>query len=144
MSSFSSWKQRAKELKTLTYALYFALRDPRTPWYAKLAGGCIVAYVVSPIDLIPDFIPIIGYLDDLLLVPLGIAFTIKLIPAAVWQECRQKAMNGRIQDRRIACLGTAFIVSIWVLVAWLIYRAVFSTNPRFYYFYTEFWAHFHS
>ena len=126
MSRLYSWKRRARELKTETYALYFALHDPRVPWYAKLAGICVVAYVVSPIDLIPDFIPVIGYLDDLILVPLGIALIIKLIPAGVWEECREKAKGARLQNRRIAWLGAGFIVAIWIVVAWLVYRAIVS------------------
>src|ERR1044071_4398431 len=114
MSSFSSWKQRARELKTLTYTLYFALRDPRTPWYAKLAGGCVVAYVVSPIDLIPDFIPVIGYLDDLILVPLGILLAVQLIPPAVLAEHRATATDARLPESRTAAV---VIIAIWIGLA---------------------------
>ena len=74
-------RDRAKKLKTETRALYLAGRDPRTPWYARLLAAVVVAYALSPIDLIPDFIPVLGYLDDLVLVPLGIALAIKMIPA---------------------------------------------------------------
>ena len=81
-------KDRAQILKIETYALYLAARDPRTPWYAKLLVTGVAAYALSPIDLIPDFIPILGYLDDLILVPLGIALAIKLIPRTILEECQ--------------------------------------------------------
>ena len=84
--SLERWKQRARELKTETYALYLAVKDPRVPWYAKFSALCVVAYALSPIDLIPDFIPVVGYLDDLVLVPIGIALTIKMIPLDVLAE----------------------------------------------------------
>ncbi len=71
MEFFENWKQRAKQLKIETYALYLAYKDPRTPWYAKIFAACVVGYAFSPIDLIPDPIPILGYLDDLILVPNG-------------------------------------------------------------------------
>src|SRR5438093_1996163 len=84
-------QQRAKQLKTEVYALYLACRDPRVPWYAKLFAACVVGYAFSPIDLIPDFIPVLGYLDDLILVPLGIALAVKMIPQPILDECRLKA-----------------------------------------------------
>lgn len=84
-------KEHAHLLKTETFALYLAARDPRTPWYAKLLVAGIVAYVFSPIDLIPDFVPVLGYLDDLVLVPMGITLAIKLIPLSVLSECRARA-----------------------------------------------------
>ena len=79
-------KQRARQLKTETFALYLAARDRRTPWYAKLLVAGIVAYALSPIDLIPDFVPILGYLDDLILIPIGITVAIKLIPLPIMAE----------------------------------------------------------
>ena len=109
-----------------TYAVYLACRDPRTPWYAKAFAGGVVAYALSPIDLIPDFIPVLGYLDDLILVPLGIALALKMIPEPVLVECRARAQTAseRPTDRRAA----AVIVVIWLvaasLLAWLAYRAV--------------------
>src|SRR5829696_404097 len=84
-------KQRARELKRETYALYLACRDPRVPWYARIVAICIVSYALSPIDLIPDFIPVLGYLDDLILIPLGIALLLKMIPEAVMIDCREQA-----------------------------------------------------
>jgi uncharacterized membrane protein YkvA (DUF1232 family) len=84
-------KQRARRLKAETFALYLAARHPGTPWYAKLFVAGIVAYALSPIDLIPDFVPVLGYVDDFLLISLGIALAIKMIPAPVLTECRARA-----------------------------------------------------
>ena len=86
-------KQRARQLQSETFALYLAARDPRTPWYAKLLVAGIIAYAFSPIDLIPDFVPILGYLDDLILIPLGIALAIRMVPHAVLAECRARAQE---------------------------------------------------
>ena len=87
MALLAELKQRARHLKAETFALYLAARDPGTPWYAKLLVAGIVAYAFSPLDLIPDFVPVLGYLDDLILIPLGIALAIKLIPHSVLTEC---------------------------------------------------------
>src|SRR5512140_113087 len=83
-------KKRLLELKKQVQAVYFASRDPRTPWYAKAVAGLVVAYALSPIDLIPDFIPVLGYLDDLLIIPAGIALAIKLIPKEVMTDARAR------------------------------------------------------
>ncbi len=80
------WKQRLRQLKRETYTVYLACKDPRVPWYARVLAGCVVAYAFSPIDLIPDFIPVIGYLDDLIIVPVGIWLVLKMIPPAVLAE----------------------------------------------------------
>jgi uncharacterized membrane protein YkvA (DUF1232 family) len=93
MKIIDTWKQRARQLKRETYALYLACRDPRVPWFAKLFAGCIVAYAFSPIDLIPDFVPVVGYLDDLVIIPLGILAARKMIPPAVLAECRMQAQE---------------------------------------------------
>ena len=113
----NSWKAQARRLKAETYALYLAYRDPRVPWYAKLFAACVVGYAFSPIDLIPDFIPILGYLDDLLLVPLGIAIAIKLIPSPVLDECRAKAKDLLDGGKPVNRLAAAIIVAIWLLLA---------------------------
>ena|SRR5258705_13426492 len=86
-----TWKERARALKREIKALWVAYRDPRTPRTAKLVAGIVLAYAISPIDLIPDFIPVLGQLDDLLLVPLGIALVIKLIPPEVLADARAQA-----------------------------------------------------
>jgi len=88
---FERIKQYAKRLKLDTFSLYLAARDPRTPWYARLLVAAIVAYAISPIDLIPDFIPVLGFLDELILLPIGIALAIKLTPDEVLNECRERA-----------------------------------------------------
>lgn len=86
-------KQWARQIRAETFVLYLAARDPRTPWYVKLLVAGIVAYAFSPIDLIPDFVPVLGYLDDLILIPLGIAIAIKLVPQPVLAECRIRAQQ---------------------------------------------------
>jgi uncharacterized membrane protein YkvA (DUF1232 family) len=91
MTRLAVWKQRAREMRRDIHALYLAYRHPCTPWYAKALAAAVVAYAFSPIDLIPDFIPVLGYLDDLILVPAGIVLAIMLIPAPVMAECRRKA-----------------------------------------------------
>lgn len=119
-------QQRARAIKRDTYTLYLACRDPRTPWYVKLFAGGIVAYAISPIDLIPDFIPVLGYLDDLILLPLGIVLAVKLIPEPVLVECRAKARLH--SERPTSRTAAAVIIAIWLttagLVLWLVYRAM--------------------
>ncbi len=110
-------KKRARHLKAETSALYFAMRDPRTPWYAKLIVGCIVAYAFSPIDLIPDFIPVLGYLDDFILIPMGIALAIKLIPHAVLAECRVRARETKQNGKPVSRIAGAVIIAIWIVLA---------------------------
>jgi uncharacterized membrane protein YkvA (DUF1232 family) len=112
-----TWAKQARRLKSETYALYLAYRDPRVPWYARLFAASVVAYAFSPIDLIPDFIPILGYLDDLLLVPLGIALAIKMIPPAVLAECRERARAALDAGRPTNWLAAAIIVAIWLVLA---------------------------
>jgi uncharacterized membrane protein YkvA (DUF1232 family) len=116
-TTLEKWKQRARELKTETYALYLAVKDPRVPWYAKFSALCVVAYALSPIDLIPDFIPVLGYLDDLILVPIGIALTIKMIPPDVMAECRAKAQARIAQDKFLGWIGAGFIIAMWLAIA---------------------------
>ena len=111
-----SWKTQAKRLRNEIYALYFAARDPRTPWYAKVLAAFIIGYALSPIDLIPDFIPVLGYLDDLIIVPAGIALLIKIIPDGVLQECREKAYSQPISIRRNWVAGTAIILLCLLLI----------------------------
>ena len=115
--SIQHWRQRTKELQTETYAIYLAYKHPRVAWYAKVLAACVVAYALSPIDLIPDFIPILGYLDDLILVPLGISGVIKLIPPDVLDECREKAQLEMSVDRPTNWIAAIIIVIIWLLLA---------------------------
>jgi uncharacterized membrane protein YkvA (DUF1232 family) len=124
------WKAWAKRLKTEIYALYLAYRNPRTPWYARLLAACVVAYAFSPIDLIPDPIPILGYLDDLLLLPLGVRLVISLIPSEVMHESRLKAQQLIEQDRPVNWLAAAVIVAIWLLVAALAICWIVRNIPK--------------
>ncbi len=110
-------KARAGRLKADTYALYLVARDPRTPWYAKLLAGLVAAYAFSPIDLIPDFIPVIGYLDDLLIIPAGIWATIKLVPPEVLMDCRARARMVVDEERPVSRAAAAVIVTIWLALA---------------------------
>ena len=112
-----SWKSRARWLKGETYALYLAYRDPRTPWYAKVFVAFVVGYAFSPIDLIPDPIPILGYLDDLLLVPLGIALALRMVPPVVMDECRERARLAMKQGRPTNWAAAVVIIAIWLLAA---------------------------
>ena len=109
--------QRARQLKAETWALALAARDPRTPWYAKLLIAGIVAYACSPIDLIPDFVPVLGYLDDLVLLPLGIAWALRLIPPAVLVECRVRAQENMLAGKPVSWVAGAVIVILWLGVA---------------------------
>ena len=116
MPLFYQLRQWARTLKRDVVALYLAARDPRVPWYAKVVAACVAAYALSPIDLIPDFIPVLGYLDDVILVPLGIALAIRLIPPAILQEHRETA-SARIANRPTSRIGAAVIIIIWVILA---------------------------
>ncbi|MGL5063285.1 MAG: YkvA family protein [Microcoleus sp.] len=109
-----SLKQIARQLKKDTYAVYLASIDRRVPWYARVLAGVTVAYAFSPIDLIPDFIPILGYLDDLLIVPLGIWLVLKMIPPAVLTECREKAAAEIERGKPTNQVAAAIIVAIWI------------------------------
>ena len=117
MGRLETWKRRARELKREIYAIYLAYKDPRVPWYAKLLAACVVAYAFSPIDLVPDFIPVLGYLDDLILVPLGIYFVLKLIPDDVMSECREKAQALSDQRRPRNLLAATIIIALWIVLA---------------------------
>ena len=111
-------KSYAKKLKQNLFVLYLSYKDSRVPWYAKFAAICVVAYAFSPIDLIPDFIPVLGYLDDLIIVPLGISLALKLIPPQVFEENRVKAEEMRKNGKpKNWFVGIIFIL-IWVLLAY--------------------------
>jgi len=110
-------KQSARLLKAETFVLYLAARHPDTPWYAKLLVAAIVAYAFSPIDLIPDFIPVLGYLDDLVLIPIGIAFAVKLVPPPVLAECRARAQEAMVNGKPVSRVAGAVVVIIWLAMA---------------------------
>src|SRR5215208_6761229 len=117
MSAIEVWKQRARGLKTELYALYLAYRDPRVPWYARLFAACVVGYAFSPIDLIPDPIPVLGYLDDLILIPLGVALAIRMIPEPVLAECREKARRASRESRPVNRVAAVAVVAVWLALA---------------------------
>ena len=112
-SFLADLRSRARKLKSEIFALYLALRDPRTPWYAKAFGALVVAYAFSPLDLIPDFVPVLGYLDDVILLPLGIWLTIRMIPLAVLDESRARA-EIELRDRR----PTNWAVAVVIILLW--------------------------
>jgi uncharacterized membrane protein YkvA (DUF1232 family) len=109
-------KSRARALKNEAYAIYLAARDPRTPWYVKVLIFFVVAHTFSPIDLIPDFIPVLGYLDDLLITPAGIWLAVRLIPPEVMEEARATAA-ARAVDSSVGKVGAVIIVSVWIIAA---------------------------
>ena len=113
----ADWGRRVKRD---AFALWLAARDPRVPWYAKLLAGAVAAYALSPIDLIPDFVPILGYVDDLIIVPAGIVLATRLIPDALMAEFRAAAADR--EREAVSLVGAAVVVAIWVaalvVVAW--------------------------
>jgi uncharacterized membrane protein YkvA (DUF1232 family) len=114
------WKEKARKLKAEVYAIYLAYRDPRVPWYARIFAACVVGYAFSPIDLIPDPIPILGYLDDLILIPLGVKVALSMIPAEVMAENREKAQELIRQGKPVNRVAAVVIVVIWLLLAALV------------------------
>ena len=111
------WRERARHLKREVYALYLAVRDPRVPWYAKLCAGAVVAYVFSPIDPIPDFIPVLGLLDELIVVPLGVLLVRRLIPPSVLDDCRARAVA--LSAKPTSWIGATLVVALWVVLVGL-------------------------
>jgi uncharacterized membrane protein YkvA (DUF1232 family) len=128
LTMINSAKQWARAIKRDVVALWLAARDPRVPWYAKAVAGAVAAYALSPIDLIPDFIPVIGYLDDLIIVPLGILLAVKLVPPELMAAFRAEAI--RRQEKPTSRAGLAVIVAVWIfatiLLAWLLWPALIS------------------
>jgi len=117
-----NWRTRSKQLKSEVYALSLASKHPKTPWYAKALAVFIIGYALSPIDLIPDFIPVIGYLDDLILVPVGIALLVKMIPKEVLEECRERARSQSIMKKPRSWTAVMVIVMIWLSLIYLTFR----------------------
>jgi uncharacterized membrane protein YkvA (DUF1232 family) len=109
-----TWKRRSRQLKREIHAVYLVMKDPRTPWDARVLAAIIVGYAFSPVDLIPDPIPILGYLDDLILLPLGIILLIKIIPSEVLLECRAKAAVAGERKRPKNWIAGSIIIAIWI------------------------------
>ena len=122
LSHLKAW---ARNLKRDSHAIYLASRDPRVPWHAKILAVAVAAYALSPIDLIPDFIPVVGYLDDLVIVPLGIWLVVSLIPDEVMAECRARA--DEVGQRPVSRAGMIAIIVVWIIAAvlfgWIAYIA---------------------
>ncbi len=117
MGFWATWKEKARGLKQETYAVYLACRDPRVPWYGRVMAACVVGYAFSPIDLIPDFVPVLGYLDDLILIPLGIALVLKTIPPVVMAESREKARMLMERGRPRNWVAAGLIIGVWIALA---------------------------
>jgi len=118
---------RLEALRQETLALYYAYRDPRVSWGARAVAALVVAYALSPIDLIPDFVPVLGYLDDLLLVPLGVHLALRMIPPEVMADARARAITGLEAGSPTMRAGVAIVIAIWLLAlaltAWIVWRA---------------------
>ncbi len=114
MGIYRSWQKAAGRLKREVLTLLLASRHPKTPRLAKVAAALVVAYALSPIDLIPDFIPILGYVDDLILVPLGLYLVVRLIPDEILAECRAEAGQALAPDRRLTVAITALVILTWL------------------------------
>ena len=116
----ASLRARAKQLKQQTLTVYYAARDRRTPLHVRVLAFLIAAYALSPIDLIPDFIPILGYLDDLLLIPLGLALVVRLTPPEILETARKQARAAA--GKPVSYSAAAFIVLLWLVVLWVVVR----------------------
>jgi uncharacterized membrane protein YkvA (DUF1232 family) len=123
MSPIGRLKRWALRLKVEVYALYLAYKDPRVPWYARAFAAVVVGYAFSPIDLIPDPIPVLGYLDDLVIIPLALA--IRMIPPQILAKCREEARDAK--DRPVSKMAAMVVVAVWISLAalaiWLVARA---------------------
>lgn len=116
----NSLKHRVSLLKQEVFALYLAARHPETPWYVKILVATIVAYALSPIDLIPDFVPVLGYLDDLVLLPIGILLALKLVPGPVLTDCRERATEAFRNRKPVSRVAGAIIIATWLSLAALL------------------------
>ena len=119
-----SWRTKSNQLQSEIVALYLAYKHRRTPWYAKVLAALIIGYALSPIDFIPDFIPVIGYLDDLIIVPAGIILLIKIIPIDVLEECRAKARSDFLNKKPKNWIAAFIIILIWLLAIYLTLRLI--------------------
>lgn len=113
----AGWRRKASSLKVELHAIYLAYRHPGVPWYARVFAALVLAYAFSPIDLIPDPIPVLGYLDDLVLVPLGIALALRMIPVEIMTECRTTAREAGGQWRVLGWPGALIVIGLWALLA---------------------------
>lgn len=128
---FSQLKMKARRLKKELRVLYIAYRRPDVPWYAKIAAILVVGYALSPVDLIPDFIPVLGYLDDVILIPLGISLVIKLIPSNILQECREHADEVFKDGKPKNWIAGFLIICVWVAVIVYVLNEIFKAGKYF-------------
>jgi uncharacterized membrane protein YkvA (DUF1232 family) len=128
--ALAALRARVRAIEADTFALYLASRDPRVPWIAKAVAAITVAYALSPVDLIPDFIPVLGYLDDLVLIPLGLALAIRLIPHAILAEHRAEAARRFAPGGPRSRVGAVLVGVVWLLaVVWLV-RTLWPRGTR--------------
>ena len=126
MTLIERLRDRTRWVRDEVFALALSCRDPRTPWIARVLAACVVAYAFSPLDLIPDFIPVLGYLDDLILVPLGVLLVRRLIPAALLAEHRAQVAELRAAGKPVSRAGAVAVVVVWFLCAALAARVVLA------------------
>lgn len=119
-----SLKEKLKQLKQKTAVIYVAIKSPKTPWYAKTVGAVVICYALSPIDIIPDFIPILGYIDELLLIPLGVLLTMKLIPPNLWCEFQKEAKTIWESGKPKKWYYAIPIVFLWLILFLIIIRMI--------------------
>ncbi len=118
-------KEKLEKMKKDVPAVFLAMGKKETPWYAKLFAALMVAYVLSPIDIVPDFIPVLGYLDDLIIIPLLVALTVKCIPSSVWERCRTASEETWKDGQPQQWFHTVPIIIFWLIIIWLIVKAIF-------------------
>jgi len=119
---------KARLLKQQVGTLVLAYTHPKTPWYAKVWLLLVISYAMSPIDLIPDFVPILGLLDDLILIPLGVVVAVRIIPRHIWEECKAQTENGVAVPRVYRAIGTVVIVLLWAIILVALVRLVANTG----------------
>jgi len=124
-------QRKGKELKRKTYTIYLVYRDKRVPFWKRLFLGVVIGYAVSPIDLIPDFIPVLGYLDDLILIPLGLYIALKFIPAEIFKECEQVALNEENHQIPLNRTVMFIIVFFWIIGLLIIFNWIFGVLKVF-------------
>lgn len=112
----AGWKTRARQLKRMIRTLSFAYGDPRKPWLAKVLAICVVGYALSPLDLIPDPIPVLGYLDDLVLIPIGVMLVVRMLPDGVWADAQTDA-TAASEERAVNWIAGGIVIAIWLAVA---------------------------
>lgn len=121
---FEKLRKRARGLKQEVYALYLAARDPRTPWHARALASLVAAYALSPLDLIPDFVPVLGHLDDLVIVPLGVFIALKMVPPQVMADARKRSEELLSQGKPISLAGAVLVIAFWLLVIAVVLRSM--------------------